>query len=159
MGEQKKRNVVVFLNEHMVLAARLLSAEKRGRLFEAIRCYSMDGVLPDLKKEKEPYLTVFEMMKNSQDRYIEQYERTCEKNRSNANKRWELERSDASGMPSHTSGKKSYAKNANTIQSNTIQNNPNQYNTEHGCAASPSLVKEGVTEETGVTGVTGVGWL
>lgn len=146
MGEHKKRNAVMFLNEHMVMAARLLSEKKRGMLFEAIRRYSMEGTLPDLTKENEPYLTVFQMMKDSQDRYIEEYERTCERNRNNANKRWEKERSSTSGIKSH-------ARNANTIQSNTIQTNTEQ---DVCCAGAPSLMKDGVTEDTGVTGI---GWL
>ena len=37
---------MIFLNEHMQMAAKLLSERERGRLFEALRLYVLEGALP-----------------------------------------------------------------------------------------------------------------
>ena len=156
MGK-KKREAVVFLNEHMEMASELLTERERGRVFEAVRRYSIDGQLPDLTKEKGTYRTVFKMMKNSQDKYIESYEKTCERNKANIHKRWGSGGMEAThdGHTSCTtgtsgiSGKSSYTRNTNTIQSNSKQYNTTQ---SDGFADYSSLEEQ-------ETGVPGIGWL
>lgn len=134
---KKIRDSMIFLNEHMQMAARLLSERERGRLFEALRLYVLEGALPDLTKEKVAYCTVFDMMRESQDRFAQRYEMTCEQNSRNANKRW------------HGSALPPDAKHANTIQSKTIQSNPIQ---SGGSAGEDGFFVMKETEETGVPG-------
>ena len=109
---KKEREAVVFLNDHMKMARDALSDKELGRLYEALRAYAMEGETPDLTREKKIYISVWNLMKASQDKYLQKYEETCERNRQRALKRWNAEDADGS----------------RECQSNTIQYNQNKSN-------------------------------
>ena len=70
-----------------------LSMEQRGFLFTAILAYECGEELPELD---DMTATAFEFIKDDLDANRQRYEAVCEKNRENANKRWQdRKKSDA----------------------------------------------------------------
>ena len=146
MARKRKREAVSFLNDHMKMAAETLSARDCGRLFEAVRLYSMEDVEPDLDKESRIYRSIFSMMRSAQDRMIERYEETCERNRQRVMKRWQQE-----GDGGDTGGKQRYTENTKqneTRRDETRQDEKKQSETSD----DPSLAGQEIK------GVPGVVW-
>lgn len=133
MGKHKVKEGILLLNDHMKLAEKLLTESERGRLYTALRRYSMEGVITDFTSETSGWVAVFEMMRSAQDKANQLYEETCERNRLRVLKRY----ADATGG---SSGSQSYQSNQN--KTNQIKD------------LDPSSLR-GVEE----TGVTGVVWL
>lgn len=133
MGKRKDRDAIIFLNEHMKMAAEMLTERELGRLYEALRVYALEGRTPNLEKERKAYRSIYRLMEVSQDKYRDKYEETCERNRLRALKR--VEPSAAGGCQS------------NQIQSNTIQSNQSKTET------LPALKGQAVK------GVPGIEWL
>lgn len=150
MGKKKQRITVIFLDDHMKMAAEALNPRDRGRLFEMIRAYSMEGKEADVSRESRMFRSLYVMMRRAQDDDIENYKGTCERNRRNAMKRSQRSVTSRDAVSPVVTSCSQY----NTVQSNTIQSNTIQSNTTHsgGEAADDSLNHEG-------TGVPGVGWL
>jgi len=139
MGKRKERDSIIFINDHMKLAERLLDDSERGRLYTALRRYSMEGIYSAIMQESGSWLAIFEMMRSAQDKAIRNYEDTCERNRLHALKRY------ASAADACDGSRGSQSCQSNLIQSKIIESNEN-----------PVLNGQ---EDTGVTGVTGVVWL
>lgn len=143
MARRKERDAVVFLNEQMKLAGEVLSEWERGRLFESLRAYSIEGVEPDLTAESRLYRSIFSMMKSAQDKAIAAYEETCERNKRSAMKRGlQL----AARATSCSAGSQSNLIESNLIKSNRIESN------EKAPSGDPSLKGQEVK------GVPGVVW-
>lgn len=87
--KHKEMQAVMFLNDHMIFAESLLSEREQAQLYAALRAYTMEGVLPDMQGRSKNWTVTFNFMRSAQDRYIERYNETCERNRSAANKRWQ----------------------------------------------------------------------
>jgi len=138
MGKRKERDALVFLNEHMKMAAEMLTERERGRLYEALRVYALEGKTPNLEKERKAYRSIYSMMEVSQDKYRDKYEETCERNRLRALRRVE---------PSAAGGCQSNPIQSNPIKSNTIQSNQSKTET------LPALKGQAVK------GVPGIEWL
>lgn len=143
MARRKERDAVVFLNEQMKLAGEVLSEWERGRLFESLRAYSIEGVEPDLTAESRLYRSIFSMMKSAQDKAIAAYEETCERNRVRALKRVQ--------PPAAVAAAGSRGSQSNLIESNLIQSNRIESN-EKAPSGDPSLKGQEVK------GVPGVVW-
>lgn len=63
-----------------------LSDEEFGTLIRSAISYERDGVLPEFT---EKHLSLaFSVMKGNIDRNMERYQKTCEQNRRNIQKRW-----------------------------------------------------------------------
>lgn len=141
MGKKQERISIIFLDDHMKMAAEALSPRDCGRLFEMIRAYSMEGKETDVSGESRLFRSLYVMMRRAQDKDIERYQETCERNKRIAKMR--LQRSVTSrdeASPVVTS-RSQY----NTVQSNTIQSNMTH-------SGDDPLDREG-------TGVPGIGWL
>lgn len=117
MAKKKERDAVVFLNEQMKLAGEVLGEWERGRLFEALRAYSIEGIEPDLTSETQLYRSIFSMMRAAQDKAIAKYEETCERNRRSARKRGQQDAADATSC---SAGSQSNQIKSNLIKSNLI---------------------------------------
>lgn len=123
MGKKRERDAVVFLNEQMRLAGKVLSDWERGRLFESLRAYSIEGIEPDLSSESLLYQSIYEMMKAAQDKAIEQYAQTCERNRRSALKRVQQDAALAAQAARGSLGSQSNLIESNLIKSNLIESN------------------------------------
>ena len=88
MGKHKEKEGIVLLNDHMLLAEKLLTDGECGRLYRMLRRYSMEGILSDTTLESGAWQAVFEMMRSAQDKANQRYEETCERNRLRALKRY-----------------------------------------------------------------------
>jgi len=139
MGRRKKRTGIVLLNDHMKLAEKMLKDDELGRLYIAVRRYSMENIIGDYGTESDGWLAVFELMRDAQDYANQLYEETCERNRLRVLKRY----ADA------TAGSQSYQSNQN--KSNQNKTNQNKSNQEDDSDKSSVIGQE--------TGVTGVVWL
>ena len=84
MGRKKDRMSIIFRSDQMLCAREELSDAELGRLYEALRVYSIDGVLPALEEEREAWRVLFSMMRAAQDDAIRKYDETCERNRQKA---------------------------------------------------------------------------
>jgi len=84
MGRKKERMSIIFRSDQMLCAREELSDAELGRLYEALRAYSIDGVLPALEEEREAWRVLFSMMRAAQDDAIRKYDETCERNRQKA---------------------------------------------------------------------------
>ena len=91
MGKRDNRNGIVLLNEHMLYAEEVLTKYERAELYDAIRAYSMDGELADTSLMRPEVRGIYRIMRAAQDKVIEKYEQTCERNRQRAYKRWRME--------------------------------------------------------------------
>lgn len=147
MGKRKERDAIIFLNDHLVMASEALSPHDCGRLLEMIRQYSIEGKETDLTGESRIFRSLYVMMRRAQDRDIQKYEETCEKNRIKALKRTQPEADGCRQQPlAATAATAANIKQYNIKQSNTIQ--------DGGCAAGngPSSGQE-------IKGVPGVAWM
>lgn len=142
MGRRKKRTGIVLLNDHMKLAEKMLKDDELGRLYIAVRRYSMENIIGDYGTESDGWLAVFELMRDAQDYANQLYEETCERNRLRVLKRY----ADATAG-SH--GSQSYQSNQN--KSNQNKTNQNKSNQEDDSDKSSVIGQE--------TGVTGIAWL
>ena len=88
MGKHKEKEGIVLLNDHMLLAEKLLTDGECGRLYRMLRRYSMEGILSDTTLESGAWQAVFEMMRSAQDKANQRYEETCERNRLRVLKRY-----------------------------------------------------------------------
>ena len=141
MGKKQERISIIFLDDHMKMAAEALSPRDCGRLFEMIRAYSMEGKETDVSGESRLFRSLYVMMRRAQDKDIERYQETCERNRRAALVRTQqTQRMQRAQQTQHM-----HANAANTIQSNTIQSNMTH-------SGDDPLDREG-------TGVPGIGWL
>lgn len=145
MAKKKERDAVVFLNEQMKLAGEVLSEAERGRLFEALRAYAIEGGEPDLAQESRLYRSIYRMMKSAQDKAIAAYEETCRRNQKNANIRWQ-EREKYTNA--------SERMRANAVDANIIKYNPIQSN----IIQSDACGGDGDLSDREVKGVPGVVW-
>ena len=68
-----------------------LTMEQRGYLFTAILAYECGEELPELD---DMTATAFEFIKDDLDANRQKYDAVCEKNRENANKRWQNQKKD-----------------------------------------------------------------
>jgi len=146
MGRRKKRTGIVLLNDHMKLAEKLLKADELGRLYIAVRRYSMEGIIGDYGTESGGWLAVFELMRDAQDNANQLYEETCVRNRLRVLKRY----AGATAGSSGSAGSQSYQSN----QNKTNQNKSNQNKTKQVDDSDNSSVI-GLED----TGVTGIAWL
>lgn len=83
----------VALYHSYLKSAALLNDAERGRLFTSLLEYSMTGAEPELRGNEK---FVWPMMKEQIDRDKAAYQKKCEANRRNIEKRWE------SSIPSYT---------------------------------------------------------
>jgi len=142
MGKRREREGVVFLNEQMKMAGEVLSEAERGRLFEALRAYAMEGRSPDLSRERRLYRSIYGMMQSAQDKWLQKYEDTCERNRKSIKKRWSGGEEDTRVYERIPEG----TENTNQIKSSQIKSSQTESN------SNDDLYAQG-------TGVPGVGWL
>ena len=134
MGKRKERDAVVFLNEQLKMAGEVLCESEMGRLVNMLRAYSMEGIKPDLEAESRLFRSIYSMMESAQNKAIEKYEETCERNRIRALKRVQAEPVAAVAAAG------SRGSQSNLIKSNQIT------------GFDDPLDREG-------TGVPGIGWL
>ncbi len=135
MGRRKERDAVVFLNEQLKMAGEVLCESEMGRLVNMLRAYSMERIRPDLEAESRLFRSIYAMMQSAQDKAIEKYEETCERNRERALKRSQPSAAAAAGG--------SHGSQSNLIKSNQIKSNQ----------------EDGDLSDHEGTGVPGVGWL
>lgn len=138
MGKRKERESIIFINDHMELAESMLTESELGRLYTALRHYSIKGVLGNFAEESGGWRAIFTMMRSAQDKAIRRYEETCERNRARVLKRY----ADATAGSGGSHGSRSY-------QSNLIQSNPIQSN----LPVEPDFPSLRGQETKGVTGV------
>ena len=89
MSKDQKGFIVYGDNQEVV---NRLSDEDAGRLLKGMLNYFADGAEPDFDGILE---FVFIPIRQQMDRDMDKYETKCEKNRANANKRWNDMRTDA----------------------------------------------------------------
>lgn len=87
MRKKKGRESIVLRNDQMLCAKKELNDAELGRLYEALRAYSIEGVLPRLECERGEWRVLFDIMRAAQDDAIQKYEETCERNRLSAAQR------------------------------------------------------------------------
>lgn len=87
MAKRKERDAVVFLNEQLKMAGEVLSEAEMGRMINRLRAYSMESEEADLSQESRLFRSIYGMMKSAQDKAIEKYDQTCERNRQIAARR------------------------------------------------------------------------
>lgn len=136
MRKRKERDAIVFLNEQLKMAGEVLAEGEMGRLVNMLRAYAMEGEEPDLSLESRLFRSIFGMMKSAQDKAIEKYEETCERNRRTAAKRLGRVVTGGDGLSQDAPGV------TNLIKSNRIKSNQ----TDDGVL---------YLRETGETGVPG----
>lgn len=142
MGRKKDRMSIIFRSDQMLCAREALSDAELGRLYEALRAYSIDGELPPLGEEREAWRVLFSMMRAAQDDAIRKYDETCERNKRIAEKR------SSRVVPVVTSG-------TNIIEDSRIEDKriEDKRIKESRIAASALVGPEGGT------GIDGVRWL
>ena len=84
MSRRKERDAVMFLNEQLKMAGEVLCESELGRLVNMLRAYSMDGTKPDVEAESKLFRSIYSMMESAQDKAIQKYEETCDRNRRSA---------------------------------------------------------------------------
>ena len=95
-----KRSALVFLIDQMEFAESLLSAEELGLMYIALRKYALEGERPQIDGKSKLWCVTFDFMARAQDDYLKRYERTCERNRANANRRWQKRESSSDALAS-----------------------------------------------------------
>ena len=138
MGKRKERDSIIFINDHMELAETMLTESELGRLYIALRRYSIEGVVGNFATESSGWRAIFTMMRSAQDKAIRRYEETCERNRVRVLKRY----TGATAGSNGSRGSQSYQ--YNLIQSNLIESN---------LPVKPDVSSLRGKEETGVTGI------
>lgn len=138
MGKRKERDSIIFINDHMELAETMLTESELGRLYIALRRYSIEGVVGNFATESSGWRAIFTMMRSAQDKAIRRYEETCERNRVRVLKRY----TGATAGSNGSRGSQSYQ--SNLIQSNLIESN---------LPVKPDVSSLRGKEETGVTGI------
>ena len=134
---KKERSGIIFLIEQMTIAEELLDDWELGRLYRALKAFSVEGVLPQMEGESRQWCAVFNLMRAAQQKSIEKYEEKCERNRANAIKRW----------ASECDGTKSNAMDANLIKSDLIRSN--QINASGGVAPALDGQEGGTDDDDG----------
>ena len=97
--KHKEMQAVMFFSDHMSIAESLLSECEQGQLYAALRAYTMEGVLPDMQGRRKEWAALFDFMRSYQDKYMDRYQKTCERNRAAANKRWHQASGHTPGSP------------------------------------------------------------
>lgn len=83
--KEDRKGFVFFASWHRVL--KRFPAELRGRVYDAIVEYAVEGTIPE--DLDGPELMAFEFIKEDVDLSTGKYEQTCEKRRQAVRKRWE----------------------------------------------------------------------
>lgn len=134
---KKERSGIVFLIEQMTIAEELLDDWELGKLYRALKAFSVEGVLPQMEGESRQWCAVFNLMRSAQQKSIEKYEEMCARNQAIAQKR------------SMKAGKDDEASRVVTERTNLIKSSQiksNQINASGGF--SPALDgQEGVTDD------------
>lgn len=127
----KKKRPCFLLERDQKIIIDELDNEEAGIIFKAIYEYETSG--QEIKLDKSLRI-VFKQFKVKLDYYDNEYELKCEKNKENAEKRWQKEKNatEYDGMQSYTNGCKIKEKK-NKIKKNKIkQNKTNNNNTPKG---------------------------
>lgn len=100
MNEDIKKSFLVYYDNEIVI--RRLSDEDAGKLFKSLFAYGRENMKPDF--EYSPALAMaFDILSMTMDRDAIKYSKRCQKNRENANKRWNKNKATASDcMQPHT---------------------------------------------------------
>ena len=100
MNEEIKKSFLVYYDNEIVI--RRLSDEDAGKLFKSLFTYGRENIKPDF--EYNPALAMaFDILSMTMDRDAVKYSKRCQKNRENANKRWNKNKATASDcMQPHT---------------------------------------------------------
>ena len=91
-NKKKKKNNFILYHE-MYESIEEVSDEIAGKVMKAVFIYSRDKKKPEFKKGTVESI-LFKQIKNSIDINNEKYEQTCERNRKNAEKRWEKKKEE-----------------------------------------------------------------
>lgn len=89
---KKKKNNFILYHE-MYESIEEVSDEIAGKVMKAVFIYSRDKKKPEFKRGTVESI-LFKQIKNSIDINNEKYEQTCERNRKNAEKRWEKKKEE-----------------------------------------------------------------
>lgn len=89
---KKKKNNFILYHE-MYESIEEVSDEIAGKVMKAVFIYSRDKKKPDFEKGTVESI-LFKQIKNSIDINNVKYEETCERNRKNAEKRWEKKKEE-----------------------------------------------------------------
>ena len=58
MGKRKERDSIIFINDHMELAETMLTESELGRLYIALRRYSIEGVVGNFATESSGWRAI-----------------------------------------------------------------------------------------------------
>lgn len=84
--KNQKENFIIYHNTYPMVEE--LNDEDFGNVMKSVYKYSMEGKLPEYERGSAKSL-LFKNMKNTIDISNKKYMEKCEKNRENAQKRWE----------------------------------------------------------------------
>ena len=95
----KKKSFLLYLDQDYLVD--MLKEEEAGRLFRDLFRYGKDHTVPDYGDNRALSMA-FQTFKTTMDRDAEKYEAMCEKNRTNARKRWKQTGYPSEGIRSDT---------------------------------------------------------